>query len=132
MSLGSFLRHLMDVVEIRFGVADVAEVILVEASCAPRLVLLLLRKLDGRAHDVGQSVALLSVAGALHGGEGTVLLFAEGGDNLLDPSCIVVAEIAQVASQGEDEGIARAMFRFAAQQLHYFGSELCIGNALVF
>ena len=111
---------------------DISEVIIVEASRTHCLALIILREFDGLAHDAGQSVRLSSVAGTLHGGKGTVLLFAEGGNHLLDPCRVIIAEVAQIACQGEDEGVARAMLRFAAQELYQLGYEFLVGDAVVF
>ena len=101
--LGQFLRHLMDVVEIGFGIMDIAEIFIIIASLSPRLAVSLLSQFDGCTHDAGHAVRLLSAAGTLHGGEGSLLIFTEGGDNLLDPCRIVIAEVAEIAGKRKDK-----------------------------
>ena len=130
--LRQLLRHLMDVVKIRFRIVDIPEVFIIEVSIGLSLAVGLLNQPDGVAHDTRHAMRLLAVAGTVHGGESSLLLLAEGGDNLLDPSRIIIAEIAQVARQGEDEGVAGAMLRFAAKQHYQLIYEILIGYALVF
>ena len=101
--LGQFLRHLMDVVEIGFGIMDIAEIFIIITPLSLRFAVSLLSQFDGCTHDAGHTVRLLSAAGTLHGGEGSLLVFAEGGDDLLDPCRIVIAEVAEIAGQGKDK-----------------------------
>ena len=121
----------VDVIEIRVGVADVAEVSLLIVLALP-LLQLVLAEFDGFAHDARHHVALLARASALHGGEGSLLFLAEDGDHRLHPIGVVVADVAEVTGESENEGVARTVLRFASQQIHELRDERGIGNAIVF
>lgn len=129
--LGLFLRHLMDVVEIGFGIMDITEIFIIIASLSPRLAVSLLSQFDGCTHNARHAVRLLSATGTLHGGEGSLLVFAEGGDDLLDPSRIVIAKVAEIAGKRKDKGITGSVLWFATKQFYQLADELIIGNALV-
>ena len=95
----------MDAIEIAFGVADVAEIVRVvvggSASC-----LLVQAEGDCLANDARHSVALLAVAGTIYRSVGSLLLLAESREDSLYPVSIVIAEVAQVTRQREDEAVA--------------------------
>ena len=103
--LRQFAWHFVDAIEIAFGVADVAEIVRVvvggSASC-----LLVLAEGDCLANDARHSVALLAVAGTIYRSVGSLLLLAEGREDSLYPVSIVIAEVAQVTRQREDEAVA--------------------------
>lgn len=94
---GQFFRHLMNLIEVRFRIIDVAEIAVVIVG-RKRIHLFIPYQLHGLAHDAGHSEALLSVTGALHGYKHPLPVFAEGWNHLLDPFRIIVADIAQIAA----------------------------------
>ena len=111
---------------------NIPEVFIIEVSLAFSLAVRLLHQSDGAAHDARHAMRLLAVAGAIYGRESPLLVFAEGGYYLLNPCGVIIAEIAQVACQGEDEGIAGAMLRFAAKQFYQLIYQFLIGYAVIF
>ena len=94
---GQFFRHLMNMIEVRFRIVDIAEIAVIIVG-RKRIHLFIPYQLYGLAHDAGHSEALLSVAGTLHGYERPLPVFAKGWNHLLDPFRIIIAEIAEIAA----------------------------------
>ena len=68
-------------------------------------------------HNAGHVAALMPLAGTLYGGPPTRLFLTVIGQEGSYPVGIVVAHVAHVAGHGEDEVVASAQVRLAAQLL---------------
>ena len=111
-----FSGQLLHVVEVRALLLRAAEVFRVES---PRSVVefrLRLRHLQRPSHDARHPGVLFALAGTVYGGERLLPVLAERWYNLLDPFRVIVAHVAQIAGQCVDEGVSRAVGRFAAEQ----------------
>ena len=107
----------MNLIKVRFRIIDVTKVTIIIIACH-LLYFVITHQLDGFANHTWHTEALLSAAGAVHGGKGSLLLLPEGWNHLLDPGCIIVTDVAQIARQCKDKCVSGAMLRFTAQQLY--------------
>ena len=111
-----FPGQLLHVVEVRTLLLRAAEVFRVESPRSVGEFRFRLRHLQRPSHDARHPGVLFALAGTVYGGERPFPVLAERGYNLLDPFRVIVAHVAQIASQRVDEGVSRAVGRFAAEQ----------------
>ena len=68
---------------------------------------------QGTLHDAWHGLGLVAVARTADACHPFVLRFSVGGEDLRNPSCIIIAYIAEVACHGEDEIVSASVLRFS-------------------